>query len=46
MPPSAAITEAADRLPTVVAGSRDFELPRVDISVQDDRLGVSWQPAT
>jgi DNA-binding LacI/PurR family transcriptional regulator len=40
MPVSAAVVEAADRLPTVVAGARDVDLPRVDVSVQDDLLGA------
>jgi DNA-binding LacI/PurR family transcriptional regulator len=40
MPPSPTVTEAARRLPTVVAGSRDFALPHVDVSAQDDRLGA------
>jgi DNA-binding LacI/PurR family transcriptional regulator len=34
------VLEAAERLPTVVAGSRDITLPRVDVSAQDDRLGA------
>lgn len=43
MAPSAAILEAAARIPTVVAGSRDFEgpvVPGVDVSAQDDRRGA------
>jgi DNA-binding LacI/PurR family transcriptional regulator len=41
MPPSAAIIEAISRLPAVVVvGSRDFDLPHVDVSAQDDRLGA------
>jgi DNA-binding LacI/PurR family transcriptional regulator len=41
--PTPAITEALDRIPTVAAGSRDFDaagLPHLDISAQDDRLGA------
>lgn len=34
------VLEAAERIPTVVAGSRDITLPRVDVSAQDDRLGA------
>jgi DNA-binding LacI/PurR family transcriptional regulator len=40
MTPSGAVSEATLRLPTVVVGSRDFKLPRVDVSAQDDRLGA------
>jgi DNA-binding LacI/PurR family transcriptional regulator len=40
MPASETVVEAAGRLPTVVAGSRDITLPRVDVSAQDDRLGA------
>jgi DNA-binding LacI/PurR family transcriptional regulator len=41
MTPSATITEAASWLPTVAAGSRDFELPHVDVIAQDDLLAAS-----
>ncbi len=40
MPPSTTITEAARWLPTVVVGSRDFELPHVDVVAEDDSLGA------
>jgi DNA-binding LacI/PurR family transcriptional regulator len=40
MTPSGAVSEATLRLPTVVVGSRDFKLPRVDVSAQDDRRGA------
>ena len=40
MPESPAMIEAADRLPTVVVGTRDFDFPLADIAVQDDRRGV------
>jgi DNA-binding LacI/PurR family transcriptional regulator len=39
-PASLALGEAAMTVPTVVAGSRDFSLPNVDVVAQDDRLGV------
>ncbi|WP_257570924.1 LacI family DNA-binding transcriptional regulator [Streptomyces sp. NP160] len=37
--PTPAVLEAAKRLPTVVAGARDVDLPDVDVSVQDDLAG-------
>ncbi|MFJ8113638.1 LacI family DNA-binding transcriptional regulator [Streptomyces sp. NPDC096132] len=40
MPESTTITEAASRLPTAVAGSRDFKLPNVDVIAEDDGRGV------
>jgi DNA-binding LacI/PurR family transcriptional regulator len=40
MPLSPIISEAAEWIPTVVAGSRDFDLPRVDVIAEDDWLGV------
>jgi DNA-binding LacI/PurR family transcriptional regulator len=40
MPVSPSVVEAASRLPTVVAGARDVDLPRVDVSVQDDVRGA------
>lgn len=41
MPVSSMIMEAASRLPTVVAGSRDFDLAGVDVIAQDDAGGVA-----
>lgn len=38
--PTPAVLEAAQRLPTVVAGARDVDLPGVDVSVQDDDAGA------
>jgi DNA-binding LacI/PurR family transcriptional regulator len=40
LPLSTTITQAARWLPTVAAGSRDFDLPGVDVVAQDDWLGV------
>jgi DNA-binding LacI/PurR family transcriptional regulator len=40
MPESTTITEAASWLPTVVAGSRDFALPNVDVVAEDDWRGA------
>jgi DNA-binding LacI/PurR family transcriptional regulator len=40
MPESAAITEAATTLPTVVAGSRDLTLSNVDVVANDDLRGA------
>jgi DNA-binding LacI/PurR family transcriptional regulator len=40
MPISPMIEEAPAWLPTVVAGSRDLDLPRTDVVVQDDVAGV------
>lgn len=40
LPESAAITEAARTLPTVVAGSRDLDLSNVDIVANDDLRGT------
>jgi len=38
--PAPAVLDAAQRLPTVVAGARDVDLPGVDVSVQDDDAGA------
>jgi DNA-binding LacI/PurR family transcriptional regulator len=41
--PTPEIAEAAGRIPTVAAGSRDFDAagwPYLDVSAQDDRLGA------
>ncbi|MBF5083206.1 LacI family DNA-binding transcriptional regulator [Quadrisphaera sp. INWT6] len=38
--PTPAVLDAAQRLPTVVAGARDVDLPGVDVSVQDDDAGA------
>ncbi len=38
--PTPAVLDAAQRLPTVVAGARDVDLPGVDVSVQDDGAGA------
>jgi len=38
--PTPAVLDAAQRLPTVVAGARDVDLPGVDISVQHDDAGA------
>jgi DNA-binding LacI/PurR family transcriptional regulator len=38
--PTPAVLEAAQRLPTVVAGARDVDLAGVDVSVQDDDAGA------
>lgn len=38
-PASIALVEAADMVPSIVAGSRDFALPGVDVVAQDDWLG-------
>ncbi len=41
--PTPTVAEAADRIPAVAAGSRDFDdagLPHLDISAQDDRRGA------
>lgn len=38
-PASMALGEAAGMVPSVVAGSRDFSLPGVDVVAQDDWLG-------
>lgn len=38
--PTPAVLDAARRLPTVVAGARDVDLPGVDVSVQDDDGGA------
>ncbi|WP_222711086.1 LacI family DNA-binding transcriptional regulator [Quadrisphaera setariae] len=38
--PTPAVLEAARRLPTVVAGALDVDLPDVDVSVQDDAAGA------
>ncbi len=40
MPGSDTIEEAAARVPTVVAGSRDFDLAHTDVIAEDDELGV------
>lgn len=40
LPPSTTVAEAAAWLPTVVAGNRDVELPRVDVVAQDDWSGA------
>jgi DNA-binding LacI/PurR family transcriptional regulator len=40
MPFSATIGEAARRIPTVVAGSRDFQLDYTDVIAPDDSVGV------
>ncbi|HEX3733247.1 MAG TPA: LacI family DNA-binding transcriptional regulator [Mycobacteriales bacterium] len=39
MPISAAVAEIAGRVPTVMTGSREVELPRVDTIANDDRRG-------
>ena len=41
MPTSETIREAADRLPTVMVGHRDFPLPHADMSAQDDVAGTT-----
>ncbi|WP_199432151.1 LacI family DNA-binding transcriptional regulator [Qaidamihabitans albus] len=41
MPESAVIAEAAATLPTVVASSRDFDLPGVPVFANDDRHGAA-----
>lgn len=38
--PTPAVLDAAQRLPAVVAGARDVDLPGVDVSVQDDDAGA------
>jgi len=40
MTTSATIQEAAQRLPTVMVGHRDFHLPHADMSAQDDEGGA------
>ncbi len=40
MPRSPMFGEAASWLPTVVAGSQDFALPRADVVTQDDAIGI------
>ena len=40
LPPSTTLAEATERLPTVVAGNRDFDLPHVDVVAQDDWAGA------
>jgi DNA-binding LacI/PurR family transcriptional regulator len=40
LPPSTTITEAANWLPTVAAGSRDYDLPNIDVIAEDDVVGV------
>lgn len=40
MPVTDAITEAATRLPTVIAGMRDLTLPTVDVVAEDDAAGA------
>lgn len=40
MRPSAVIAEAVRRIPTVVAGGRDIDLPSVDVVSQDDAHGI------
>jgi DNA-binding LacI/PurR family transcriptional regulator len=40
LPPSTTVTEAANWLPTVTAGNRDFTLPGVDVIAQHDEIGV------
>lgn len=40
MPPSTTITEAASRLPTVVAGDLDLRMPNVDVVGVDDLRGA------
>ncbi|GAA3795040.1 LacI family DNA-binding transcriptional regulator [Streptomyces chiangmaiensis] len=40
LPPSEALHRAAARIPTVVAGAREPELPAVDIVAGDDELGA------
>ncbi|MFE0326214.1 LacI family DNA-binding transcriptional regulator [Streptomyces sp. NPDC058960] len=41
LPPSEALRQAAARVPTVVAGAREPELPAVDIVANDDEHGAS-----
>jgi DNA-binding LacI/PurR family transcriptional regulator len=41
MPTSRTIEEAAERLPTVMVGHRDFHLPGADMSAQDDAGGTT-----
>ncbi|MFJ8357982.1 LacI family DNA-binding transcriptional regulator [Streptomyces sp. NPDC093984] len=40
LPPSEALRQAAARIPTVVAGAREPELPAVDIVANDDEHGA------
>jgi DNA-binding LacI/PurR family transcriptional regulator len=40
MPASSDVVEAAHRIPTVVAGARDFEIHHVDVIAQDDVEGA------
>lgn len=40
MPVTDSIREAAQRLPTVIAGMRDLTLPRVDVVAEDDAEGA------
>lgn len=40
MPSSPVVTEAANLIPTVLAGSRDAEIPGTDIAVPDDAHGT------
>lgn len=39
-PASRTVEEAARWFPTVIAGSRDFDLPCTDVVAEDDRLGA------